>query len=556
MSSVNSPRRQPYDALMLVGRSEQLAILRTLRNRAREGAGQVLVVEGEAGIGKSAILAAAAQASRDDGFAVLVGRSDELGVTRPFAPLLDALSQGPAGDECRRDVLERMAQERYSPRVVLDADPGLQSLLIEDLVTRIEELCVERPVNLCVDDLHWADASTLAALASLVRRTGDLPLLVVLTRRTAHRRPDVDALVEALGTVEALSSGAQATRIELGPLERSGVDALAASVVDAQPAAGLRGLVDGCAGNPLLIVEVLTALRDAGMLEERDGRVHTTTDVADLTLPTTLIATVRRRMARLDERHQAAATVGALLGTRFTVGDLAAVTGRPMAELVPLVQSLLEVHLFVDDGSALSFRHDLVREAVASALRRACRAELHREIAAALQRAGAPRIRVAEHLALGAQPGSAEAIAVLVDAAAEVTQQDPAAAESLLRRALELSLPTDAQRDLLSARLVDTLAWGGRLNEAEATAEQILSRPVSPDAEIGLRSALSRSLLLLAQTPRRHSARGATDRAPPRAGSLDRVASRGGGRVPRLRPRPGRRHARRTRGDGQRRTRR
>ena len=108
-------------------------------------------------------------------------------------------------------------------------------------------------------------------------------------------------------------------------------------------------------------------------------------------------------------------------------------------------------------------------------------------------------MRVAEQLALGAAPGSSEAVEVLRSAADEISQQDPAGAESLLRRALELASPTDPQRDLVCARLVDALAWSGRLNEAEAMADEVLSRPVQPDAEIGLRSAVSRSLLLLAR---------------------------------------------------------
>ena len=481
---------------MLVGREAPLALLGTLGAQAREGAGQVLLLEGEAGIGKSTILDACAAQSDRAGVVVLRGHGDELGATRPFAPLLDALAHGPHGEQTQRGVRELIVRERSSPHTLLETEPGLQSLLVDDLVNKLEELCVDRPVALCVDDLHWADGSTLTALASLVRRATDLPLLVALAMRRIPRSGDLAAFVDML---DDPPPGVNATHVELGPLGPEDVNTLAAEVLGAPPGPGLGDLLGGCAGNPLLVVEMLASLRDAGLLSRSDENVDTAADPSELRLPTTLTETVRRRMARLDEELQAVATVTALLGTRFTLGDLASVTARPATELFPLVQTLIEARLFTDDGAALSYRHDLVREAVVSALPESVRAELHRGIAQALQAAGAPTMRVAEQLALGAAQGSAEAVSVLRSAAEEIAQQDPAGAASLLRRALELCAPTDTQRDLVYAQLVDALSWSGQVTEAQALADEVLSRPVSPDAEIGLRSALSRSLLLLAR---------------------------------------------------------
>ncbi len=481
---------------MLVGREGQLALLSALGREARAGAGQVLLLEGEAGIGKSALLDSCVAQCERDGVVVLRGQGDELGATRPFAPLLDALAHGPDGEQTQRAVRERIGRERSSPHTLLETEPGLQSVLVDDLVNRVEELCVDQPVALCVDDLHWADGATLTALASLVRRAVDLPLLVALAMRPIPRSGDLAAFVDML---DDRPPGVRATRAEVDPLGPDVVNVLATGVLGARPGPGLDSLLGACAGNPLLVVEMLASLRDAGLLARNAGTVDTATDPADLHLPTTLTQTVRRRMARLDEELKAVATVAALLGTRFTLGDLASVTARPATELFPLVQTLIEARLFTDDGTALSYRHDLVREAVVSALPESVRAELHRGIARALQDAGAPTMRVAEQLALGATPGSVEAVSVLRSAAEEIAQQDPGGAASLLRRALELSAPTDSQRDLVHAQLVDALSWSGQVTEAQAMADEVLSRPVSPDAEIGLRSALSRSLLLLAR---------------------------------------------------------
>ena len=480
---------------MLVGRDEHLDAVDALVAQARAGAGQTLLIEGEAGIGKSSLLEACATRCTDQGFVLLVGRGDELGATRPFAPLLDAMDDSELGDEARQVVRDRLAGAPLAPLAVLESDPGVQSLLIDDLTNRIEALCVNGPVALCLDDLHWADASTLATLAVLVRRSADLPLLVAAAARRVPRSGELAAFV---ALVEGPDAGVVGTSIELTRLDVAAVEALTAEILTATPGPRLQTLLAGCAGNPLLIVEMVAALRDAGLLEG-DGVIDTAGEPGDLRLPTTLTETVRRRMARLDDRLQAVATLAALLGTRFTLGDLATVTSQAPTDLYPLVQTLVEARLFVDDGRTLSYRHDLVREAVLSALPDSVRLELHRGIAHALEAAGAPVVRVAEQLALGAAPGSTEAVTVLLAAADEIARQDPAGAESLLRRAIELSAPTDPRRDLASARLVDVLAWAGRLTEAEATAAEILSRPVAPDAEIGLRSALSRSLLLLAR---------------------------------------------------------
>lgn len=481
---------------MLVGRGEQVAILTTLVAQARDGAGQVLLVEGEAGIGKSAILELCADKCREQDVFVLPGRCDEMGFTRPFAPLLDALARAPGGEQVREALQDRRFAQRPSQLTVLESDPGMQSLLVEDLVTRVEELCMHQPVALCLDDLHWADASTVAALASLVRRASDLPLVVAVTARPVPRSPELSTFIDSLHRGQR---DVRSLQLELSPLTPDEVTELAAGFLEAPPAPGLQSLLAGCAGNPLLVVEMLASLRDAGLLTDDNGAVETTVESDQLKLPASLTATVRRRMARLDGELQAVATVAALLGTRFTLGDLAAVTARPAGELVPLVQTLVDARLCSDDGSALSYRHDLVRDAVVSALPPSVRAELHRGLAKALQAAGAPTVRVAEQLGLGAPEHSSEAVTVLRAAAEEIVLQDPVGAAALLRRALEVCAPTDPQRDLVYALLVDALSWSGGVAEAETIADDVLSRPVNVDAEIRLRSAMSRALILLAR---------------------------------------------------------
>lgn len=476
-----------------MGREQQLALGADLAGHARTGAGQVLVLQGEAGIGKSAILTAWAELCRAGGAVVLHGYCDELGMTRPFAPLVDALSLGPDGPGAIDPLRKRMQRGRAASQVVLESEPGLQHLVAEDLVARIEDLCVRRPVVLILDDLQWVDSSTLGAIAALVRRSADLPLLLIVATRVLPRRADVASWLAVLRAAVPMRT----TFLELHPLEADEVTRLAAVLLGASPAHELVGLLGGCAGNPLLIVELLASLRHAMLIAPSGDTVELVPHTGQLQLPTSLTDLVRQRMAGLDEDLQAVATVAALLGTRFTLGDLAVVTARAPAALYPLVQTLVDARLLSDDGHSLAYRHALVREAVVSGLAVSVRAELHVALAASLRSSGASTIRVAEQLVLGAGPGSEEAVEILRAAAEDIVQQDPVGATALVRHALEICSPTAAARDLLFAQLVDALAWSGDIIEAQATAEEVLSRPLSWDAEVALRSGLTRSLLLL-----------------------------------------------------------
>jgi len=480
---------------MLVGRSAEITLLHDLVERAFSGHAMTVLIEGEPGVGKSALLAAGADDARAAGGRAFNARCDEVGRARPFGPLLDAVHDAWLPAVRRFRDLAQLGQAP-GPAVPLETGPELRSLLVEELVTDFEEQLVLGPLALCVDDIHWADGATLLALGSLVRRVEDLPLLLAVTARPGPPSAELEAFFHVVG-VGAGRAGNHAARIELAPLDDGAVAALAETQAGAPLGPRLAAFVSRCGGNPLLIVEVISSLRDGGLLREESGVVETSGGADDRRLPATLRETVRSRMARLRGESQAVATVAALLGARFTTAALATVTKRSVTDLVPLVSALVRARVVVDDGDALAFRHDLVRAAIADALPTSLRAELHRTIAQELRAAGAPLQQVVEHVALGGAPGSMEAVGLLQEAASEIVTQDPSGAVSLLRRAVELCPPTAPQHDELLASLVDGLAWNGRVVEAQTIADEVLTRPVSPSVEERLRSALGRSLLLL-----------------------------------------------------------
>lgn len=491
-----SGRGRRYAAQVLVGRGGELDLVRALVGQARDGQGSALLVAGEPGIGKSALLDALVEHAHAAGFLVLEALCDELGRAQPFGPLVEAMR--------RADLF--VPGIAPDPGADLAAHPGrpspfatgpeLRARLVDAIVGNIERRCARSPVAVVVDDIHWADGATLLVLSTLARRTPDLPLLVGAAHRPLSAATELVTFVDA---VERLAARRRLVlrRIELTPLDPASAASLGAAVAGGPLGPALTDLVERCHGNPLLVTELVSALRDSGALDTTAGRVDPRADVGASALPATFHETVRTRMAHLEGDARAVAGVASVLGTKFSVAELAAATRRRPRDLLPVVQGLLDVRLLLDADDALQFRHDLVRDAIASAIPSSLRVELHRSIGESLREAGAPLARVAEHVALGAVPGSPDAVDVLRHAATEISLQDPSSAVRLLRRALEICSVTDPQRDQLLAQLVDALAWSGDTQEAQEIATGVLTRPVEPAVEQTLRSALGRALLLL-----------------------------------------------------------
>ena len=149
-----------------------------------------------------------------------------------------------------------------------------------------------------------------------------------------------------------------------------------------------------------------------------------------------------------------------------------------------------------DAGELLRFRHDLVREAIYTDLPKSARRAMHREAGRALARSGAPRLQVAEQLALGASPGDDEAVGWLRDAAQECVLRAPQTAVALLEQAAQLADPGDPAREELLADLADGLVWSGRPNEGQSSAADLLARGAPPPTRDQARATVVRGLWL------------------------------------------------------------
>lgn len=478
-------------SLTLVGRERELAALAALAERAAGGAGGIAWVRGEAGIGKSSLAAAARAVARDRGMISLGAGGEELERRRPFSLVMRALEVRPQGSEgswgeAARLLYSHRREGGRDARGPLHRWGGeLELGVSEALLAGLEDLCVSAPVFLVLEDLQWADDSSLQFLGQLAVALAELPLAVVCTVRRWPRRPELERLISR-------TSERGGIWFELGPLDAESALALAEAVAEGVPGEALRAQIAACGGNPLFVRTLIQALAAEGELRyDGQGRV----DAATAVLPSSLHTTVLSRLSVLREETLDVLRLAAVLGSPFAAQDLSRVSRRSAVELLAPLRDALELGILADDGERLAFAHDVVREALYQDVPAGIRAGLHLEFAGLLRAHGAEVTLVAEHLLRGGQRGDREAVAWLARAASEVAAQGPAAAAELLAGAVELADGEDPLRPRLLAELAGNLVAAGRRSEGEDAVRRALPELLGTSEEAWLRLTLARSLI-------------------------------------------------------------
>ncbi|MEU6740906.1 helix-turn-helix transcriptional regulator [Streptosporangium sandarakinum] len=336
---------------------ERAEVLRLLAGAPGPGA-HVLLVEGEPGIGKSLLLAEAAAAAAALGTGVAVGRADELERMMPLAPLLSAL--------------EETTTRAAVARSAFPGGPELLMWLAERVSTTLERRAATGPLLVALDDLQWADPVTLMALRTLPSRLAGHPLAWLLARR-ATGDDDGERL---FGLLEQEG----ATRITLRPLDGAAVARVAADALGAVPDAELTALAAQAAGNPALLLALLTGLREEGAVRVGTG-VARPADAAGA-LPRRLHAAVRRRLEEVGPRTRHLLEAVAVLGRSFSPSYAAELLGEPPAALLPALDEALAAGLLTVTPEELAFRHELlwrsVLETVPAPVRQALRRQAER----------------------------------------------------------------------------------------------------------------------------------------------------------------------------------
>jgi DNA-binding SARP family transcriptional activator/tetratricopeptide (TPR) repeat protein len=384
------------------GREQPLAAIGQ-HSRAASYSGRLLLVAGEAGVGKTTVVAAAAGSAYEAGSPVLYGRCEPEPLV-PFAPFVEALATAASAGELA--TLPAPARAYLSLLIPgLDGDPELaqselaagalaQVRLFEAVTAAIVSLrSGDQPVLIVLDDLHWADSSSLLLLRYLTGQAAGLPLLIIGTLRD----PDPDRGELLPTTLAILRRRAPLNTVHLGGLDEEAVrEVISAWSQAATPAALASELAAHTRGNPLYLKAVLDHMRatrviDSGPLPERLPAQ------ALETVPETVRDTIAAAVRRLGDAAAAVLDAAAVLGSQFSVDEAAAVAGVRQEDAIGAVESTSLAGLTIElPGGVYSFRHALIRAALLDAISPARRSFLHMRAGQTIERGERGNHRFAE----------------------------------------------------------------------------------------------------------------------------------------------------------------
>jgi class 3 adenylate cyclase/tetratricopeptide (TPR) repeat protein len=389
----------------LVGRSHELAVLQSQVELARQGAGQVVFVSGEAGLGKSRLMLELRRRLADvrwlEGHCVSYGRNS------PYLPVVDLLKGAfgiDEGDDDARIISrvdevvsgwEEQAQKRAPYlKFLLSVDPGDAAVVTMDPQERRIEIfealgallvqeSSRRALVVMVEDLHWADQMSQEALAALMAVVPSAPVLLVLTHRPTYDRPSGAFTVvelEHLGEEESVAL----TRGVLG--------------VEALPSDVQRLITAKAEGNPFYIEEVSKSLVEAGVVTRVNGSYQLQRPLEQISIPGTIQEVILSRIDRLEHEAKQAIQLASVIGREFTARLLGRISD-PEGQLSEILNELKTLELISEKSLfpelAYMFKHALTHDVAYATLLAERRRALHRLVGAAIEELYGDRL--AEH---------------------------------------------------------------------------------------------------------------------------------------------------------------
>jgi len=525
------PARTPLDAVAaspLVGREEELTFLQRCWQEAQAGQGRLLLIGGEAGVGKSRLIQEFADRLRWQGTRVLWGRCYQFERLLPYQPIAEALqsalptltpdlaSNMPAwvlGEVARLtpEVLELPAPAQHEGRPALQLPPAIRSdqeraRLFDGVARFLMELSRHGALLIVLEDLHWATETTLQLLHYLVRHLSGHPVLLL----GSHRTEEIGLQHPFRKLKEELSRQGLVELLPLPPLSAQAVEELVVEMSGAGEAVVplARRLHRKTEGNPFFIVETVKALFETGVLRlEQDAWQgdFARLSEADLPLPAGVSEIIRGRVRRLDDDSRAMLGQAAVIGREFDFDVLNALRGEAEEATLTVIERLLRHRLIAEGTGAMgrdyAFTHHLIQEVIYADLPQRRRQHMHGRVAEVIQEIYAVEAEtlageLAFHFRQGRRP--AEALAWMEQAAAQARQRYAIEeAVAYYGQALALTREVQAGPERESALLrgrAEAHLLGSAFDQARADLEEALALA----KQTGDERAQAESLLLLA----------------------------------------------------------
>ncbi len=383
----------------LIGRNAHLERLDRLARAARNGHGSTLLIAGEAGIGKSRLVA---EARAQTGMRVIQGHCFEPDRRLPFAPILDLL----------RSLFARVRPERIADLLgptapdIVKLVPELESIvpqvqpisqlephqekhrLMRSMSSLLARLAAAAPTLIVIEDIHWSDTTSLEFLLHLARSVPEWPALLLLTFRSDETHTELNHFLASLDR-ERLAGESTLERLDLNQVELM----LQEMFGQYRPVRSdfLQAMWQLTEGNPFFIEEVSKSLVAGGDIFLNDG-VWDRKALNELKIPRSIHDAVQQRLVPLSPEAHRVLTLAAVAGRRFDFALLQEISGYGEQRFLSLIKELIAAQLVVEESAdRFAFRHALTRQAIYADLLVRERKSLHGTIASALERLYADR---------------------------------------------------------------------------------------------------------------------------------------------------------------------
>jgi class 3 adenylate cyclase/tetratricopeptide (TPR) repeat protein len=404
----------------LVGRDRELQVLRSRVEELLAGRGQLVSLIGEAGLGKSRLMAElrksaqTAEAAEPSGLAWYEGRSLSYETSTPYAPFVSLLTGlfGPSADQSDEEkygaLKTRVGEispgraDEIAPFVgtvfdlKLPADdlervrylepPMLRGATFRAIHALVEDLASASPVALVFEDLHWADPTSLELLEQLLPITDRAPLMIVALFRPQRQEPSW-----RFHEIAARDFGHRYTQVALEPLDEANARTLVANLLEIEdlPERVRALILRKAEGNPFFVEEVIRSLLDARLVVREDGHWRATREIENVAVPDTLAGVITARLDRLDDESRHVAQTASVIGREFEFDALSVVYEAP--PVLDDALGTLQRRELVRERSRLPhraylFKHVLTQETAYASILLSRRRELHLRVAECLER--------------------------------------------------------------------------------------------------------------------------------------------------------------------------
>jgi class 3 adenylate cyclase len=485
----------------LVGRDADLSVLEDALLSALRGDGGVVIVGGEAGMGKTRLVNALAMRARRLGCVVISGACSEAELSLPYLPFLEAIGNyfetadlpairerlGPAAEE-----LAQLFPQMGRPTPTA-GDAGQAKLrLFESILLLLRDAARSRALMLILEDLHWADPATRELLDYATRRLRSTNVLVVATYRTdeLHRKHAL------LPTIQGWRRAGHVELVELEALDAPRVADMVCAIFDEESVTDeFRDFLhDRSEGNPFVLEEMLRDALDRGDIFHNE-KGWDRKSIVEIRIPRTVKDTLLQRLERLAHEHVAVLSAASVIGRSFDLKTLAAVAGVDEAGVLAALEASVTAQLLEEEdrtSGRYRFRHALTREAVYEDLVVPRRQQLHSRVADVLAaRSDRAAVDLANHLLMAGRHNEAVAMCVAAaeDAIRAYAYRD--AGELLERAAPYGSDPIDR------ARMLGRAGYCYWLNAETANARRILEPAIADLESAGLKIEAAGQRLIL-----------------------------------------------------------